>query len=370
MKRSFIREILEAIDENTISFAGGLPNEKVFPKKLLKKATKKSIKKDGAWQYSTSNGFATLRMQIAKHYTNKGFQTHKDEILITTGSQQALFILAKYFESKKITIEAPSYIGAINCFKLNNISIDCIPLKTNGIDTKLFKNSIKSSKLCYLIPDYQNPSTTTYTNKKRDMIAKIVQQTQSYIIEDSPYSEIFFNKEYKSISSQTSQNSFHLGSFSKTLAPALRVGWIRADKKLLDKLLPIKESLDLHTCGISQMIISEYLKENKKVQKQQNKLRKEYKIKMKYFCKCLDKYLPEFIYKKPKGGMFVYGAFDNIDSYKLLRLAMKKGVVFVPANEFYEGETNNSAVRFNFTNSSFKDIKKGIIIISKIYKIN
>ncbi len=365
MKRSFIREILESIDEETISFAGGLPNEDLFPIKDLAKASNKVMKDPKVFQYGLSNGIKELREKIAKEYTNDGFPTNEDEILITTGSQQAMYIIAKYFESKDITIEEPSYLGAMNIFRLNHLNMKGVKLENDGVHISDFKKSFKHIKLAYLIPDFQNPYTSTYSKNKREKIAKITKKENGIIIEDSPYTQLFFDKKPNSISSQIPNNSFHLGSFSKTLAPSLRIGWIRASKELINEIMLIKESIDLHSCGISQYILNEYLNDRKKYEKHLEDIRSDYKQKAQYFCKMLDKHLPTFKYKKPKGGMFIYGEFKNIDSFKLVQKCIKEKVVFVPGNQFYINKEANGQIRFNFTHSSFQEIKKGIKLIAK-----
>jgi 2-aminoadipate transaminase len=370
MKRSFIRQILEAIDENTISFAGGLPDENLFPTADLALSTKKILSKSNIWQYSKTNGLDTLREKIASRYTKEGFETKAENILITTGSQQALFILARYFKDQKIILEQPSYLGAINTFKLNGLKIKSIKLEDDGIDIKRYKKLSEKVKLSYLIPDFQNPSTATYSKAKREAVAKIIKKNKAYLIEDSPYSDLYFEKKFKTISSSIPDRSFLLGSFSKTLAPSLRIGWIRADVKLIEKLLPIKESIDLHSCGLAQGVLDEYLKDTKSFEKHLKTLQSNYKQKMEYFCECLDKKLPEFKYTKPKGGMFVYGKFEGVDIYKLLDRCMEKKVVFVPADEFYVGQKGSCEVRFNFTNSTFSQIEKGIDIIASIKREN
>jgi len=368
MKRSFIREILEAIDDETISFAGGLPNSLLFPVDDLKLSANNILKKRDVWQYSLSNGIKSLRKKIAKQYCSEGFKTTADNILITTGSQQALYILSRYFQKKNIVIEEPSYLGAINTFLLNDLKMKTAPLEDDGIDLKSFEKRFKKEKLAYLIPDFQNPSTTTYSEDKREEVAKIVKKHNGLLIEDSPYTELYFEKRNRSISALIPNNSFHLGSFSKTLCPSLRIGWLRADKKLIDKLLVIKESIDLHSCGLSQHLLNEYLKDDKKYQTHLNILRKFYKEKAEHFCNELDKYLPEFIYQRPKGGMFLYGEFKDIDSFELLNKCMKKKVVFVPGCEFYVKNKNKHEIRFNYTNSSLEDITKGLKIIANVIR--
>ncbi len=363
IKRSFIREILESIDENTISFAGGLPSEKLFPSEDLKSATLKIFDNPKVFQYGISNGINELRDKIAARYTKEGFTTSKENILITTGSQQAMYILAKYFENKDITIEEPSYLGAMNIFRLNHLNMKGVKLEFDGVNINEFEQSFKNTKLAYLIPDFQNPSATTYSDEKRDEIAKIVSEENGVLIEDSPYSELFFDKKNISISSKIPKNSFHLGSFSKTLVPSLRIGWIRADEERIKSLMIIKESIDLHSCGISQYILNEYLKDEAKYENHLQEIRDDYKKKAEFFCEQLDKYLPEFKYEKPQGGMFIYGKFENIDSFALVEKCIKQKVVYVPGNQFYIDKTPNGEIRFNYTHSTFEQIEKGIKLI-------
>ena len=174
MKRSFIREILESIDSETISFAGGLPDESLFPIEDLRNANIAFYDDAKNLQYSTSNGITSLREKIANFYNEDGFETSADNILITTGSQQALYIIAKYFENRKIVIEEPSYLGAVNIFKMNSLKMHPIELKRDGIDIEKFKDEYKRIKLAYLIPDFQNPKASQYSNEKRENISKFI----------------------------------------------------------------------------------------------------------------------------------------------------------------------------------------------------
>lgn len=369
-KRSFIREILESIDEKTISFAGGLPDEELFPIKELQKAGKKVLKNKKYFQYTLSNGIIPLRQKIADFYNAEGFKTFAENILITSGSQQALFIIAKYFEHKDIIIEKPSYLGAVNAFKINNLNLKSITLKQDGIDIDKFEKEYQDTKLAYLIPDFHNPKSSRYSKKKRKKIADIVSKEGGYIIEDAPYSEFFFDKKIGCISQHIPNNSFHLGSFSKTLAPGLRIGWIRADKELIKKIVQTKETMDLHSSSISQYILNEYLKDSSKYKQHIKVLQKTYQKKMKFFSKCLKKYIPQFKFKEPKGGMFIYGKLPGINTKKLVYKALDKNVVYVPGSEFYLGEKIYDEIRLNYTHSNKKEIKKGIKRLRKLIDEN
>jgi len=366
MQRSFIREILDITNDKSISFAGGLPDISKFPNKKLQKIASKVFEDKNLLQYSSSLGFYPLRKKIAQFYNNEGFKTSPKNIMITSGSQQALDIISRYYKNKSITTESPSYLGAMNIFRLNNIKQSSVILNDNGIDLDGFKRSLKKTKLAYLIPDYQNPTGKTYTQKNRKNIANIVKKHNALIIEDTPYKELYFDKKYKSISQNLPKNSYILGSFSKVLAPSFRVGWIRAHQSLINPLISYKEIMDLHTNNLSQYILNEYLKNDKENKKYLKDLREFYLNKRDIFCDILDKDLSQFKYKKPKGGMFIYGKIKNIDTKELVKKSIKKDVYFVPGIEFYNNKSTTDEIRFNFTNASKKEVSKGLKTIAKV----
>jgi len=371
MKRSFIREILESIDGETISFAGGLPDESLFPLAELKEANAKVYESASNLQYTTSNGLLALREKIAEFYNEDGFITNAENILITTGSQQALYIIAKYFKNIEILLESPSYLGAVNVFKMNELKMRGLQLHSDGIDSELFTKEYKRVKLAYLIPDFQNPMGSLYSKEKRERIAEVVLENGGYIIEDAPYSELYFTEKSDSISSLIPQNSFHLGSFSKTLAPSLRLGYIRADKEILKEFVKIKETIDLHSCSIAQHTLNNYLQDANRYKKHLHGLRETYRQKMEFFALALQKYLPTFHFTRPKGGMFIYGYFEGIDSFELVQKCIKQKVVFVPANQFYLDDKISNEIRFNFTHTSREKTLEGlkkIAIILSTYK--
>ena len=367
MKRSFIREILESINKDTISFAGGLPDESLFPIKDLKEANIKVYDKANNLQYSVSSGLDSLKEKIANFYNKDGFETTKENILITTGSQQALYIIARYFNNRDIIIEEPSYLGAINIFRANLLNMKGVKLNYDGIDLNSFEDSFKKIKLAYLIPDYQNPTGACYNKYNREMIAKIVLKNGGYIIEDAPYSNIYFKNKQKPISSLIPNNTFHLGSFSKILSPSFRVGWIRANKDIILKLTQIKETIDLHTSTISQLTIDNYLEDESRFNNHLKIIRLNYLDKLEYFKNSLNKFLPEFKYTTPKGGMFIYGTLDNLDTFKLVKQCLRENVAFVPGNQFYLDKSSfNSEIRFNFTNTAKDKVDIGLEKIAKI----
>lgn len=363
MKRSYIREILECIDETTISFAGGLPNEKLFDLEGITKATVKALQTPKSLQYSKSQGLLSLRQMIANIYTNKfDFPTCEEEILITTGSQQAFDTILKVFAKDEMIVQNPSYIGAVNAFK-------AMGLQVTGFDEISELNRLlNNDNDLYVMSDFQNPTSKSYSLEQRKEIAKIINKKGNILIEDGAYSLLSFDeKVMKPICAHcaNSENTFHLGSFSKILAPGLRVGWIRANKKNIERVLVSKESIDLHTPTLNQMIISNYFQENDLVE-HIKKIKKDYQNRALFMGKCMNKYLDNFEFEMPKGGMFIYGKFKNCDTMKLAKKCMENKVAFVPGQVLYAKEKSSNEARFNFSNSSYKQIIKGIKMIAKI----
>jgi 2-aminoadipate transaminase len=367
MKRSFIREILESINEDTISFAGGLPDETLFPTEALAQIAPSVFNDPRKWQYAQGSGLLELRAWIAARYSRMGFATTAEEILITTGSQQAMYLIARANFERAITIERPSYLGAINAFKLNRMPIEAIALESDGVTCNAFEQSLKKTQLAYIISDFQNPTTTTYSQEKRECIAKLILQHHAHLIEDAPYSELYFERPNQPISQLIPDHSYHLGSFSKVLAPSLRLGWIRASHDKIKRLLPIKESIDLHSSTLSQYVVYEYLKmqaDNYEIRLTQ--LRQAYKQKSEIFCDLIDNHLHDFHYKRPQGGMFVYGQLEGVDTKALLQRALKHNVAFVPGAEFYPNEVLTTEMRLNFTRATPKQMEQGLKTLSTL----
>lgn len=359
IQRSYIREILDAINEETISFAGGLPNEKLFPLKQLKDSTLKVMDNSLSIQYSKSQGIDSLREKIAKIYTHKfDFPTKKEEILITTGSQQAFDIISKTFLNDEVFVQMPSYIGALSAFKILDLNIKGF---TNNSS---LRRELKNNSAVYIMSDFTNPTGESINEENRAVLSHILNEKKSFLIEDGAYSLLDFKGKIRKPICALVEKSFHLGSFSKIIAPGFRIGWIRAKQDLLEKILASKEAVDLHTSTFNQMILNQYLEDNVLFEHVLN-VRLEYEKKMNFMAECFEEHLPSFKFTRPKGGMFIYGSFDE-DSFSLAKRSLEKNIAFVPAKVFFHNAQESKEARFNFTNCSFDDIKKGIIEISKL----
>ncbi|WP_321470762.1 PLP-dependent aminotransferase family protein [Halarcobacter sp.] len=363
VERSYIRQILDAINEKTISFAGGLPNENLFPIEDLKVATNKVLENKLCLQYSKSQGVEGLREKIAQIYTDKfDFPTNKDEILITTGSQQAFDIIAKSFLNKELYVQRPTYIGALSAYKVLDLEIKSFE------DLDDLENRLNPSNGLYAMTDFTNPTGRVVDNKRREEVAKILNKKQCYFIEDGAYSLIDFNGEIRKPISALYEKSFHLGSFSKIVAPGFRVGWIRAKKEMIEQMMVCKEAIDLHTSTFNQMILNEYMQQFD-VFEHIKLVRAEYESKMNYMADCFEKYIPSFKFERPKGGMFIYGSFEE-DSFELAKKALEQDVAFVPAKVFFHDNRDSNEARFNFTNSTFEQIEKGVQKLAKLLSPN
>ena len=363
--RSFTRKILDVIGaKDIISFAGGLPDESLFPHELIKKEINHSLDTlpKSMYQYSQAQGALQLRCELAKTYTN----TSPEEILITTGSQQGLDILCKAFidAGDTIVVEAPSYLAALNLFALYDANIEEVDLSSKGIATAQLEEICKTKKpkFFYAIPTFQNPTGWSWTSECKKEVAKLAKKYDVLIIEDSPYNALKYNNlEELSFEKLLPELSVTLGTFSKTLAPDFRIGWMRANEKFLKVFQSMKENTDLQSPKFFQYIVANMIK-NGNLDLHVKSLIKSYKIKREAMKEALDKNFADDIkYEIPKGGMFFWIKFDEKrDSMKLFDEAIKQGVAYVPGSVFYKDHKPNSYARLNFTNATLEDINTGI----------
>jgi 2-aminoadipate transaminase len=269
--RSYIREILKVTARpEVISFAGGLPNPDSFPVAGLAAAAAEEMKECGAQtlQYSTTEGYLPLRRWIAERYAAQGLSVTPDEILITGGSQQGLDIVAKAMldDGDGVLLERPGYLGAIQCFSMYRAAFSTLELTADGVDTQALDRALQagSPKLFYAVPSFQNPSGISYTEATRRETARLMAQSDCLLVEDNPYGELRFKgqalppvKAY-----MNGAPSVLLGSFSKVVAPGLRLGWVCAPAELMDKLVTVKQASDLHTPTFNQRVLYRFLEQN------------------------------------------------------------------------------------------------------------
>lgn len=372
--RSFIREILGiAIAPGMISFAGGLPNKDLFPVEELRKSCDKvfSLYGPDVLQYSNTEGLFELRKYIAEHYKERGIpHVLPENILITCGSQQAMDLLAKVLvnENDRVVLEEPSYLGAIQAFSLFRPQFITIPISEKGMDMDRLKDVFSQSvKLIYVVPNFQNPTGISYPEENRRAIAEVIRGTKTFLVEDDPYGELRFSGQPKmSFMNLAPENTILLGTFSKTVVPAFRLGWVVAPKPIIDKMVIAKQAADLHTNSFSQHVLYQYLISNDPAA-HIAKIVTQYAAQKQAMIEAISRHFPESVnYTNPDGGMFLWATLpNNISSMKLFEMAIKDGVCIVPGHPFYIGKDDVSTMRLNFSCMDEATIEEGIKRLGK-----
>jgi len=377
LPNSFIREILKATqDPKVISFAGGLPNPRFFPVKEIGEAAAKVLRQAGkaSLQYSTAEGYLPLRQYIAERYSMKGLKVHPDEILITNGSQQGLDLVGKIFIDKhdRIAIEQPGYLGAIQAFSVYEPQFCPVPLLDDGIDIDMLKKTLEEQlvKLFHTVINFQNPSGITYSQQKRVELAKLLAHHRSVLVEDDPYGQLRFEgDDLPSVAGLLGERAVLLGSFSKTVAPGLRLGWVCAKRDVMEKIIVVKQASDLHSNYLSQRILHQYLIDND-LDAHIAQIRRSYKRQRDLMVSLIEEQFPEGTrLTRPEGGMFLWVTLpEGISSLKLFELAIEEHVAFVPGKPFYVDGDGDNTLRLNFSNSDEDRIDQGIRRLAGIVK--
>ncbi len=378
-KASEIREILKLTQQpDIISFAGGLPAPELFPIEEMKEVTQKVLDTMGkeALQYSPTEGFDPLRTQIATRMGKQGIKTTKDDILITSGSQQGLDFTGKVFINPEdyVLCESPSYLGAINAFKAYECQFKEIDTDSDGMIMTHLEETIKATpraKFIYVIPDFQNPSGRTWSLERRKALVDIANRHNLVIIEDNPYGELRFEgTAYPAIKSlDTEERVVYLGTFSKTFSPGLRIGWVCAGKELLSKYITVKQSADLQSSSISQRELAVFL-EDYDLDAHVEKIKKVYKHRRDLMMDTMKTHFPESAkYEIPQGGLFAWVVLpESIDSKALMVKAVEKKVAFVPGGSFFPNGGHENTMRVNYSNMPDDKIVEGIIRLGNLLK--
>ncbi|MBI5681026.1 MAG: PLP-dependent aminotransferase family protein [Methanobacterium sp.] len=376
--KSFIREILKVTeDPNIISFGGGLPNPKSFPVTEIKEVVSKVLSENGeeVLQYSTTEGYLPLREYIAQRYAKEGLMVHADEILITNGSQQGIDLISKVFLNKgdNVLVEKPTYLAAIQSFGLFEPKFKSVPLLEDGADINAFQRVLDENKIkiFYSVTNFQNPTGITYSKEKRQQVAEILQNTDTIFVEDNPYGEIrFMGEDIPPVKSYL-EDGILLGSFSKIVSPGMRLGWIVANKEIMDKIIIAKQASDLHSNYFTQRVVYQYLIDND-VDEHIEKIKKMYKKQRNLMVKMIEQHFPDDVnYTKPEGGMFLWVTLpEGLSSLDLFDIAIKENVAFVPGKAFFADGSGNNTLRLNFSNSNEEKIEEGIKRLGKaIYEL-
>lgn len=374
---SFIRDILKVTqDPSVTSFAGGLPNPISFPQEALKESACRIIDNEGGkvFQYSTTEGHLPLRRFVADKYNwNFGLNITPEDILITTGSQQALDLIAKVLLNKgdRVIIEEPGYLGAIQAFCMFEPEFMPVTLEDDGLNLEKLEEALKQErvKFAYVVPNFQNPTGLTYTKERREAVCALFDKYDTVLVEDDPYGELRFKGEkLPYIGAGKLAHSVLLGTFSKTVTPGMRLGFvITQDRELMHHLVTAKQSSDLHTNIFSQYMIADYLAHNE-YQQHVDKITALYRTQAEAMLSAMREYFPAHVkYTEPEGGMFIWVTLpEGQSALDLFRKAMEKKVAFVPGDPFYAGKTNVNTFRLNYTNSTPEIIREGIRRLAEV----
>lgn len=373
---SFIRNILKVTgDADVISFAGGLPNPISFPIDAMQTSITRSIEEHGAklFQYSTTQGYLPLREYIAAKLNKQGdYGYTADDILITTGSQQALEMIGKVFLNKGdgVIIEEPGYLGAIQAFTLAEPEFYGVPLEEDGLNIEKLEQQLQNDnvKFVYTVPNFHNPTGITYSAEKRAAIYDIIKKYDVALIEDDPYGELRFRGESLPYIGTKLPHSIVLGSFSKTVTPGMRIGYVASkDKEFMTHMETAKQATDLHTNIFSQYVIHDYLMNNA-YSAHVSKIIELYRSQCDAMLNAMEKYFPANVqYTKPEGGMFIWVTLEEgVNALELFEKAMEEKIAFVPGDPFYTNPQGVNTLRLNYTNSTPEVIEEGIQRLGKI----
>ena len=378
IKSSEIRELLKlTLLPDIISFGGGLPAAELFPLERFAEVSKEVILRDGctALQYSPTEGLKRLReIIIEQRLSRLSVRAELNEVLITSGSQQALDYTGKMFinEGDLVIVESPTYLGALNAFLAYGPKYLEIPVLDDGMDLDRLEEVLSSGikpKFVYTIPDFQNPSGKTMSLEKRKRLIEIANQHDLIIIEDSPYSELCFNCE-QSIplkALDTENRVIFLGTYSKTFAPGVRIGWIVANSEIINKFVQIKQGSDLQSSSLDQHITAAYMDKydlNEHIELIKSVYAKRRNVMIETMKKSFH---PSITFTESNGGLFTWVELrDDLDTKLILEEALKENVAYVPGVSFFAHGDKRNFMRLNYSCMSEEKIKVGIERLAKV----
>ena len=379
LKASAIREIFKIVGQpGMISMAGGIPSPSVFPTEAFAKISEDILKNNGtsALVYGVTEGYKPLIEKVEAINKSKNIGRDFDTTIITTGAQQAIDLACKAYvnEGEGIIVEDPSFIGSLNSFRSYNAKLYGAPVLKDGIDTDKVEELLKTEKikLIYVIPTFQNPTGITMSLDKRKKLLELAEKYDCYILEDNPYGDLRFTGEDIPTIKSMDENGrvIYVGSFSKTLAPGLRVGFAVAHEDVMDRIVVVKQVNDVHTTLLTQMMVDRFLAEYD-FDEQIKKGCELYKSQCQCMLNAMDKYFPEGVtYTRPEGGIFLWVTLpEGVNTNDLLLKCIEKKVAFVPGNSFMiDIEKPTNTFRLNYSTMSNENIEIGIQRIAEILK--
>ena len=387
MKSSFIREILKLTQKpEVISFAGGLPAPKVFPVKEFQEATRRALAEhpEIALQYETTEGYLPLREMIAERSAGFGLNVGAANISITSGSQQALDLVGRLFINRgdHVIVENPSYLGAFQAW--NSLGVNYIPVSMDdeGMVTSELEDALrKGAKFIYVLPNFQNPSGVTLSLQRRKELVVLADKYGVPIIEDDPYGQVRFegehlppiiaiDAEYRGQKGETYDgNVIYLSTFSKLLAPGLRIAWATGAESVIRKLVQLKQGMDLHTSSFNQLAVYEIGK-NGFIDEHVKTIIATYKERRDTMLEAMEElFPPEVKWTHPKGGMFLFITLPKgLDAMELFEKAVENHVAYVPGAVFHPVGGGENTMRMNFSYPEPEVIREGIARLGKLLK--
>ncbi|WP_250512566.1 PLP-dependent aminotransferase family protein [Caballeronia sp. INDeC2] len=365
---SAIREILKVTERpEVISFAGGLPSPATFPVEEMRHASERILRDQpaAALQYSATEGYMPLREWVAARYSVNGAHIRPTQVLITTGSQQALDLLGKTLvdPGSRVLVETPTYLGALQSFSLFEPHYVQVPTDESGLIPEALDAALTANaRLLYAQPNFQNPTGRRLPLERRRALAAFAQKASFPVIEDDPYGALdYAGAPLPTLLSMAPEHIVHLGSFSKVLAPGLRVGYIIAPEELHFKLVQAKQATDLHTPSLTQRIVYEVVKDGF-LDQHVPTIRALYRDQCEAMLHALERHMPAGVeWNRPEGGMFVWVKLpQHIDSMKLLEQAIAQNVAFVPGGPFFANEAQLNTMRLSFVTVPPATIDEGV----------
>lgn len=379
MNSSAIREILKLTDRpGIISMAGGLPSPQAFPLDAFTAACQAVMQRDGAaaLQYSTTEGFAPLRQAIADFLP---WNVDPEQILITTGSQQALDLIGKVFLDKgsRLLVEKPTYLGALQAFTpmepvAVGVDSDDEGMLINDFEKQVGTGADKA-RLAYVLPNFQNPTGRTMSDARRQALVEKAKELDIPLIEDNPYGDLWYEQEPPlPLAARNPEGVIYMGSFSKVLAPGLRIGFIVAPKSVYGKLTQAKQAADLHTPSFNQRVVAEVIKDGF-LDRHVPTIRAMYKVQRDVMLMALEREMTglDVQWTRPVGGMFLWVKLPaGMDAQALLAKAVERNMAFVPGAPFYADDAQANTLRLSYVTVSAEQINIGIAALADAIRSN
>ena len=382
MKPSEIRSLFAVASRpEIVSLAGGMPNLSALPMEMMASVVQKLIADNGAeaLQYGSGQGHPRLREQICDMMALEGIRAHPDDVIVTTGSQQALDLISRIFidPNDVVLVEAPSYVGALGTFRQYEAQVVHVAMDEHGLIPGALREAIttvratgRKIKFLYLIPNYQNPAGVLLPADRRTEILDICREEKIFVVEDNPYGLLGFDKPSpNAMRAEDSENVIYLGSFSKTIAPGFRVGWALVPQALKEKLVIASESSILCPSNFTQLAISSYLADQP-WRDQIASFAKLYKVRRDAALEALEKHFPKnATWTKPEGGFYIWVTLPpEIDTNALVPKAIVAKVAYVPGTAFYADGFGSWSMRLSYCHPTPERIKEGIKALGGVIK--